>query len=528
MYSILLVDDENHILESVKSDIVANNPSISDCYTANNIKQAKKIFSAHVVDILICDIEMPQGSGIDLLTWVNDNYPNTVAVFMTCHTDFKYVKQAIQLGCIDYLIKPVSVSELKKVIGKAISTVDRNNEVQEFSRSHQLWTKNHTLVTAGFWLDVVNRTVPLESIKDKAANLAIPITDDMEFIPLLVTIQRAHQELNTRKEKILEHALKRLAEERIITRGRTGQVIQLYKNNMLIILTYEQSSSDRQSLKSDCEEYVQTCNTFFHCDLSCYIGNKAYVHEVAKSVEELIAFSDRNVAFDNAVFLFMRKVSEAAPIEMPDMKLWAIMLNNDKGERVISEAVQYLEGLVKIEGVNSTILQKFYQDFLQMVYLALDQQSIHAHELFCDPKSIKLAEKSVHSIVSMQMWVKHLVTKVIVQMKDMKETNTVVENVKEYIDAHLGEDDLSRESIAKSVFLNPDYLSRLFKKETNLSLSEYLIQTRIKKAQELLEKTDISISRIASSVGYSHFSHFSKMFRKNTGFSPMDYRKLKK
>lgn len=83
---------------------------------------------------------------------------------------------------------------------------------------------------------------------------------------------------------------------------------------------------------------------------------------------------------------------------------------------------------------------------------------------------------------------------------------------------------MSRDVIAAQAFMNPDYLSRIFKRETGLSISDYVLQERIARAKELLSKTEMPVSSVATAVGYSNFSHFTKIFRKYTDRNPMDYR----
>lgn len=84
--------------------------------------------------------------------------------------------------------------------------------------------------------------------------------------------------------------------------------------------------------------------------------------------------------------------------------------------------------------------------------------------------------------------------------------------------------DLSRGEIAEAIFLNPEYLSRLFRKETGGSLSDYILSEKMRAAQSLLSETGIPVSLVASKVGYSNFSYFSQVFKKHTGCSPMEYR----
>lgn len=100
-----------------------------------------------------------------------------------------------------------------------------------------------------------------------------------------------------------------------------------------------------------------------------------------------------------------------------------------------------------------------------------------------------------------------------------------VEKVKTYIETHFKEE-MTRESLASEVFMNPDYLSKLFKKNTGSSLMDYVTKVRIERAKELLERTVLPISEIAIETGYSNTAYFTKMFKKYTnGVTPREYRK---
>jgi two-component system response regulator YesN len=74
------------------------------------------------------------------------------------------------------------------------------------------------------------------------------------------------------------------------------------------------------------------------------------------------------------------------------------------------------------------------------------------------------------------------------------------------------------------VYLNPSYLSRLFKKETGQSLSDYIGQVRMEEARRLLSQTNMKIVQVAEESGYRNVSHFAKMFKRMTGVTPQEYR----
>ena len=93
------------------------------------------------------------------------------------------------------------------------------------------------------------------------------------------------------------------------------------------------------------------------------------------------------------------------------------------------------------------------------------------------------------------------------------------------IDASI-DGDLSLKRFANELFLNTSYLSSLFKKETGMTLTDYVNQHRVNFAKRLLKSTTLSIQAVATAVGISDIHYFTRLFRRETGYSPREYRKL--
>lgn len=99
-------------------------------------------------------------------------------------------------------------------------------------------------------------------------------------------------------------------------------------------------------------------------------------------------------------------------------------------------------------------------------------------------------------------------------------------DVIDYIQLHL-EEELSLNYLAEHFKKNASALSHSFSKETGISLTKFIHQTRIREAVRLFNTTDFSVSDIAVMVGYQDFSYFSKIFSKQTGLSPREYKSRK-
>lgn len=95
----------------------------------------------------------------------------------------------------------------------------------------------------------------------------------------------------------------------------------------------------------------------------------------------------------------------------------------------------------------------------------------------------------------------------------------------EYIETHLTEN-IHLADLARNVHLNTNYLSTLFKKETGMTFRSYITKTRIEVAKNMLKHTEFSYSLISSSLAFSSQSHFTKVFREQTGYTPYKYRML--
>ena len=107
--------------------------------------------------------------------------------------------------------------------------------------------------------------------------------------------------------------------------------------------------------------------------------------------------------------------------------------------------------------------------------------------------------------------------------KEEESVHEIVDKAKYYISEHLTEE-LTVSNIAASLYITPNYFSRLFKRVTKEGCNEYIVRKRIEKAKSLLETTSLKTGKIAMMVGYRDTNYFSLAFKKHTGKSPTKYR----
>ena len=94
--NLLIVDDEYLIIEDLLSITDWEMTGVTEIYTAMNAARAKQLLLEKQVDLMLCDIEMPQTDGLELLKWAKENCPSLEVIMLTCHAQFDYARTALR------------------------------------------------------------------------------------------------------------------------------------------------------------------------------------------------------------------------------------------------------------------------------------------------------------------------------------------------------------------------------------------------------------------------------------------------
>ena len=115
--TILIIDDDSSMIEMLLKTMNWDKLEIDTRLTASSAAAARQIIQSQPVDLMLCDIEMPGGSGMELLQWVRDRGLETPNIFLTNHTRFDYAQTAIKLGAVDFVSKMSPTQELEDALG---------------------------------------------------------------------------------------------------------------------------------------------------------------------------------------------------------------------------------------------------------------------------------------------------------------------------------------------------------------------------------------------------------------------------
>lgn len=526
-FSVLIVDDEIHAIRGVEAGVAWDKLNIATVYTANSLRQAQVVFQSHSVDLLLTDIDMPKGSGLDLLKWVREHYPATEAVFLTAHAEFTYAKQALLLKGFDYLLKPADYKELEEVIENALQKIKKDQQMSKVGESYLHLQKSHqSIMKDRFWLDLINQVIP--STKDKIQHYLqhhkIDIDDSINYLPILIHVQRWKEGLTTEEERMMESALKNAVLEEVAKADENAATIELTTGSLLVILP-EANFFDVESVIIRCRKFISKFILYFECDLCCYVGKQTHIYELLDMVQSLKDENLDNVTQTNQVIeTHSGKRKQSTILKFPANE-WLELMKAGSKEKLLIEINNYIDSWEKGNlNITSKSLHFFYQEFLQLLLYILQIRGMKASQVFSQNMLTGNVKGICASVSSLQEWILLIIDVGMDQLNESHESNSLIDKVKQFIKENIGVQKLSRENIASYVHFNPDYLTRVFKKETGLSLSRYIQQEQIDTAKKLLVNTNKSVSEIALDCGYANFSYFSTIFKKTTDLSPVDFR----
>lgn len=132
--NLLIVNDEIRTADMTKKCVNWQACGIDNVLVSYNAEQAKKYIETEKINILLCDIEMPGESGIDLLKWVRERRNDIACIFLTCHASFEYAREAIELGCQNYLLMPAKYETIQAEIEKVVKSIKEKQQMERYQQ----------------------------------------------------------------------------------------------------------------------------------------------------------------------------------------------------------------------------------------------------------------------------------------------------------------------------------------------------------------------------------------------------------
>lgn len=526
-YGLLVVDDEKFVVKSISESIDWAEAEIDRVFTANHAEEAKKVLEEHTIHVVLADIEMRGGSGLELVSWINEHVPGIETILLTGHANFDYAHKALQLDCFDYILKPVDYGVLVDTVRRALGKVrkDKHSEAvyAEYERYRILWMRQLPALVERFWQEVLagESGTGREKLIFAFQQYELPLSPDCLVLPILVSVEQWNIELSAKDEVIMEFALRNAAAE-LLLKEREGHVVQERSGAALVLLYRPQPESAGDSLIRQCREYIEACSKFFRCEVSCYVGRPVAPDRLPEVYRQLLELERVNITAGRSVFMLDDSAlpPAKAPVPLPSFTDWGELLRENKTEEFKLRLQQLY---IHLEEAGRLSTDSLVSAFHGLAYLFTDaflRRGISLQEPY---RLTGEMEGAIRSAAKLRAWADGMIREYERRADHRPDEGDAIGKAKAYIVEHLHEE-ISRQELAKHVYLNPSYLSRLFRKETGKSISEYVLEKRMLLAAEWLKTTDKKISDISEALGFNHFSHFRKMFKKTFGVPPQEFR----
>ena len=558
MSTILIVDDEEIIVNGLYEIFGAMKELDLDVYKAYSGKMAISWLRRTRIDIVLTDINMPGVSGLDLLEEIQRNWPQCRVIFLTGYSEFEYVYRAIRHPGVSYILKTEDHERVIGAVIDAIADIQRDTRTEDLiQKAKEQINMAHELFQNDYLLQLLRGTVKAST--EQFEQLCIPMHPAWPVLLILSQVESAAlAELSYLQRTELLYSIRLVvyqylgAKVRLITvmdedsrfaffvQPRESLLAQGYPENAPAL--YDRAvmfiRGTLESVQNTCRESLGAPVDFVMSAEPCAwsdISNKHYSlcemlrYRIGTGIEMLLIDTEfkRVAPGTESVSSEPSKSSEvlSAMLRRGALDDIPLLLESGQRDKCLALIGSLAAPLDKIHSKNSNLAIEAYTKTAMGLLAYINRRKL------TEKLAFHIAQNRLIRFDTFDSWgeaVDYLteMAGLLFSLQDEEQNNRAVQAVgylQNYIENNLSED-LSLVRLAEQVYLNPSYLSRLFKQMTGVNISDFIESSRVKCAKELLEKDGIRINEIARRVGYDTAASFTRFFRKSIGVSPQEYR----
>lgn len=538
MFRLLVVDDEEIITEALYEVLNQSMGDELEIYKAFSAKEALNWLSRTRIDIVLTDIRMPGMSGIELMQEIHAYWPRCRIVFLTGYSEFDYAYQAIQKPNVKYLLKTEGYAKVIQTIQEVINEINYDHHINSLLKQSEQHKDALMLVAQGDYF----RHCVLSDIGISEITTGSSMAQDFERLnikleasaPVVLVLAHLSYAIGTTFSDISE----RIASVKQIwssfLSGPINSVAIVDKQGDLV--WFLQSSGDAdEKISSHMLRYVegmleliqQTCYESLEIAVSFTMsGEQCSWSQVVRQYERLRQLQKMNM--NDGIPIIQIDYPEQASASYqevyriaPKAEIMSAHLDAGRAEHFFScfsELEDYI--LNKNEHVHRSVEAYYAIALMLLSYMNRNQlhEQIREYNKLMRLDEHSSMKEAFHYLraLSEQIFASSL-------LNERDRASIIIEKICKYIQEHLSED-LSLVRLAELHYFNPSYLSRFFKQERGVKLSEYIDDCRMKKAKELLCSAELKVRDVALQVGYEAAHSFTRFFKKSTGMTPQEYR----
>lgn len=531
MYKIMLADDEGIVIDSLRFIIekeFKDQCQIEFAKTGRNVIELAEHFRP---DIAFMDIQMPGINGIEAMREIRENNANTIFIVMSAYDKFDYAKEAINLGVLEYLNKPVEKSKIIEVLRRAMSIIDKEREKR--SQDLMIREKMETVVPI-IENGLIYNLLFSEYFDEDVENFKnlLEIKEDYCYMGVLIFGESQIKNHMTNVVGTSVRVQNHYNEVREIVKGYFKCIMGSVMANKIAILIPaaedKQDYNERIAVIDKAREMVRKLRSRMDISFRMGFGHIGRLQDAMKSYNEalhVLIQSDGSVAHvddipvgcdyeENYPVETEREIfehTEKGNIEQQHTAVnryfdWMVENYGDCESDIKLKALEFVLRAEKIgyEGSSKTYRFRSRQDYLPTIMgMGSDMEKLRGW--FVDKMDAAVRD---------------------VANNKEAQSNGIVAKAKAYINANFHKE-LSLDDVSEEVNISPYYFSKIFKEETGENFIEYVTAVRMEKAKELLLSSSLSMKEICAQVGYSDPNYFSRTFKKNVGVTPTEYKEGK-
>ncbi len=531
MYTILIVDDEQLERQALRFIIEKRCPQIRVVGEAGDGANAIRLAAETKPDIVLMDIRMPEMNGLEAAKGIRALLPGVNILMLTAFDEFSYAKQALTVGAVDYLLKPVRPEELLKALDGVMDRIgiDRSRQEEE-ERLRQSVEAARPFIQMSFVYDLISGNIDgSASFQERSRFLGLRVDPHLALVVDVddfkkLTVHSSELEKQMVKQKIYQVICQAV--------GDLAMVTPFGSDNVIILLGFAEpvnADAAKETAKKLAAAIRETIQRSLSISITVGIG-RYYEdsREVHKSYHEALNAQRQRFYLGDSQIIHIEDVPFLGdvPFHYPFQHERALLDKVRCGDR--KQAKQELRNLLEeifatkssIETVKACVLELLIVLSRSAVEGGADLERLTLLNLECISLLNQCASRN-----EVENWLIGSLDQFLDNMLENRSSmNTrVINKACEYIVKNC-QRNLPLEEVAQTVHLSPFYFSRLFKQEKGYNFVDFMTQVRLDKAKRMLQEPDYTVVRIAAEVGYQDASYFCRVFRQAMHMTPNQYR----
>ncbi|NQX71828.1 response regulator transcription factor [Paenibacillus alba] len=520
MHNVWIVDDEPFILDGLAS--LVDWPSLKLVLAGqaeNGVDALEQIEQHNIhIDILITDIAMPEMNGLELLRVLKSRNPELKCIILSGYNEFDYIRQGMQLGIENYLLKPIHFEELTQTLINAVEKLNRA-KIDRLDQDQRELLKDNILYR---W---VTGRIGKEQWKLRSDFLQLRLN-----VPSMTTviIKPAAEDAVT----FLGQArhIRRMAATFLEESGCAFLLFQNIDDHLVLVLDADCRSfhDDFYNLHDQLGQFAELLGQTLHLRPIMAVGSvETDFERVPISYQNALLALEYELLFPHEKLLdFERVTASTGPQDsaLSDSEGRLRLPSTPDDQALHQQIDDCFAAFSHIESITPAMLRHAVVELIiQMKKWLNDCDS--SHPVFQTYHDVMSQISTAPTLEQLKELVHAMGAEVSQVLSLRMEKSPVIRQVLEYVH-RCYMNDFSLKTLGQSYRIHPVYLGQLFQKETHQSFSDYVNRFRIEKAMDLMKTTTLKTQDIAKAVGYWDTAHFYKHFKKVIGVAPAQYRKL--